>query len=65
MGWTGSQSECIVTKEGKTTDEPKTTAKIGYDKLLRRHPIEILSVRKPELGSKTSDETDEDPVICV
>jgi hypothetical protein len=60
MGWTGPQSEGVATKESKTTDEPKTTAKIGYDKLFRRHPIEIFSVWEPELGRKTLDETAED-----
>jgi hypothetical protein len=57
---TAKQLMGVATKKGTTTDEPRTTAKIGYDKLLRRHPIEILSVWEPELGSRTSDETAEE-----
>jgi hypothetical protein len=64
MGWTGPQSEDVATKECKTTDKPQTTANIGYDKLLRRYPMEIVSIWEPKFGSRTSGETAEDLVNC-
>jgi hypothetical protein len=65
MGWTGSQPEGVTTKDGKTTDDPKIIAKIGYDELHRRNPREIVSVWESKFGSKTWMETTEDLVNCV